>query len=108
MLVGLVVATNGGWLLISSYREICANTDHRPYCKTCLLRLLSWMKSWFIKYGVDHFHERQHISSRLAFRERVLNHTTIFFLALSSLTSIEFLTSLPVFGDNRRLCRMSC
>lgn len=79
----LVAATSGRRLLMSSFRAIHANAAPEAiYCKACLLRSNSWMKLSFIKCAVDHFHEHQRTSPRLALRERFLNHSSIF-LALS-------------------------
>lgn len=50
----------------------------RPEGILCLLRSQSWMKLWFITCAVAHFHEHQRTSSRLDFRERILNHSSIF------------------------------
>lgn len=62
----------------------------RQHFKTYLLLLKSWMKFYFCKCAVDHFVPGSQS------------------LANSSFTSIRFLTSLPMFSDSCRLCRMSC
>lgn len=66
-------------MFTSSNGAVCANADQRRFYKTCLLRSHRQTKLWFLlKYAVDRLHEHQRASSRVASREYILNHSSVF------------------------------